>query len=119
MEIKNQVFSVLPIKYRTFDAMLNNNAVNLYWITDDAGINDHFEIERSFDRNTFSTVGMVLGAQPNIGMSGHYNFKDAGSELQGHTVIYYRLKQVDENEKASYSAVKVVRNNSISKAFVQ
>ena len=91
----------------------------MYWITNAEMKNDHFEIERSFDEKSFSTVGIVLGAQPNIGMPGHYSFKDAGSELQNHPVIYYRLKQVDQKGKMSYSPVRSVRNNTGNKTFVQ
>ena len=120
MDITGRVYSVLPVTYHTFDATLNNNAVNLSWITDAETGNDHFEVERSFDQTNFSTVGIILGAQSGNGISNQYSFKDGAPELLNHTVIYYRLKQVDADEKFTYSVVKIVRINTVvTKAFVQ
>lgn len=120
MDISNQNFSLLPVTYRTFEATLNNNTVNLSWITDAETGNDHFEVERSFDQTSFSTIGIILGAQSNNGVSNQYSFNDAAPELTGHTVIYYRLKQVDADEKFTYSVVKTVRINTVvTKAFAQ
>lgn len=120
MKITGEEISVLPVTYRTFDATLNNNTVNLFWITDAETGNDHFEVERSFDQANFSTVGIVLGAQSNTGISNQYSFKDGAPELLNHAVIYYRLKQVDADGKFTYSVVKMVRNNTaVTKAFVQ
>jgi hypothetical protein len=116
----SNIIKVLPVTYRTFDALLSNNAVNLSWITDAQTGNDHFEVERSFDQTNFSTIGIVLGAQHTNGSSNQYSFKDAAQELQNHIVIYYRLKQVDADGKFTYSVVKLVRMNTVvTKAFVQ
>ena len=93
--------------------------MNLFWITDAETGNDHFEVERSFDQTNFSTVGIILGAQSNNGISNQYSFKDGAPELLNHTVIYYRLKQVDADGKFTYSVVKMVRINTVTKAFVQ
>ena len=117
-----EIFSVLPVTYRTFDATLNNNTVNLSWITDAQTGNDHFEVERSFDQTNFSTAGIVLGAQSHNSISNQYSFKDGAPELLNHTVIYYRLKQVDADGKFTYSVVKIVRIDTavtVTKAFAQ
>ena len=91
---------VIPLQYyrwftAAFDATVNNKKVDLFWITEAMAGNDHFEVERSFDQASFSTIGIVLGAQSKIGISDQYSFKDATPELVNHKVIYYRLKQVD------------------------
>jgi hypothetical protein len=120
LDITAKVISVLPVTYRAFDAILNNNVVNVAWITDVQTGNDHFEVERSFDQTNFSTIGIILGAQHTDGNSSQYSFKDGAQELQNHTVIYYRLKQVDTDGKFTYSVVKLVRMNTVvTKAFVQ
>jgi hypothetical protein len=80
--------------------------------------NDHFEVERSFDQANFSTVGIILGAQPVDGFLNQYSFKDGAAELRDHSVIYYRLKQVGVDGKFTYSVVKMVRI-TVTKAFVQ
>ena len=120
MDITGRTFNLLPVTYRTFDATLNNNTVNLSWITGAESKNDRFEVERSFDQTNFSTVGIILGAQSNNGISYHYSFTDGAEELMNHTVIYYRLKQVDTNKKITYSVMRIVRINTlVTKAFVQ
>jgi Secretion system C-terminal sorting domain len=119
MDIKNQVFNLLPVTYRSFDAALNNHTVNLSWTTDAAMTNDHFEIERSFDQKNFTTVGIVLDAQSKNGVTSQYSFKDDATTFQDQPVIYYRLKQVDVNGQFSYSVVKVIKVNTISKVSVQ
>jgi hypothetical protein len=115
----SNILKALPVAYRAFDATLINKAVNLFWITEVGISNDHFEVERSFDQTNFSTVGIILGAQSNNGISNQYSFKDGTPELLNHKVIYYRLKQVDVDSKFTYSVVKVVRINPVTKAFVR
>ena len=117
LDITGRTFSLLPVTYQSFDVTVNNNTVNLSWITDADTRNDHFEVERSFDQTTFSTVGIILGAQSNNGISNQYSFKDGVPELMNHKVIYYRLKKVDVYGKFIYSVVKMVR--ILTKAFVR
>jgi hypothetical protein len=115
----SNTINILPVTYRTFYATLNNSAVNLFWTTDAEVSNNHFEVERSFDQLTFSTAGIVMGAQDINGASGKYTFKDASTQLANHTVVYYRLKQVDADGKFTYSSVKMVRLSEVSKVSVQ
>ena len=107
-------FSVLPVTYQSFNAVLNNNAVSLNWTTSAEINNDHFEVERSFDHANFSTAAFVLGAQSvNKGIA-QYSFKDNDKRILNHKIIYYRLKQVDANGKYTYSVVKTVRISNMS-----
>jgi hypothetical protein len=115
----SNILRILPVVYQAFAATVINNAVNLFWITDAGTKSDYFEVERSFDQNTFSTVGIILGAQSGNGISNQYSFKESVPELLNHTVIYYRLKKVDVYGKFMYSVVKMVRINTVTKAFVQ
>ena len=102
-------YSVLPVTYESFDAIYNNNTVKLNWTTSSDIGNDHFEVERSFDQATFSTTAFVLGAQSeNSGIS-QYSFEDNDKEISNHSIIYYRLKQVDVKGRITYSPVKMVR----------
>jgi Secretion system C-terminal sorting domain len=105
-------YSVLPVTYQSFNAVVSNNAVNLSWTTSAEPGNDHFEIEKSFDESDFSTAGLVLGAQTEINGINQYSFQDKG--ISNHSVIYYRLKQVDVDGNFTYSAVKVVRISNIT-----
>lgn len=108
------IYGVLPVTYESFNAVLNNNAVNLNWTTSTDINNDHFEIEKSFDQSNFSTTGFVLGAQSENKGVAQYSFEDKDKEILNHAIVYYRLKQVDINGHFSYSAVKMVRVNNIA-----
>ena len=114
----SNVLIVLPVTYRVFDATVNNNKVNLSWITDLETLNNHFEIERSFDQTNFSTIAIILAGQSD-NTSNQYNFVDASAEVASHKVMYYRLKQIDANGKFNYSEVKMARIATVTKATVQ
>ena len=106
------MFSILPITYQSFDAIFNNNKVNLSWLTDAQNRHDYFEIERSFDQKEFKTIGLIMGAQTTNGVSSKYNFKDGDLELTAHKEAYYRLKHIDMNGNFSYSNIKMVLMNT-------
>lgn len=95
--------SLLPVKLNSFEA----NAVaagkaQLSWTASDVQDFKNFEIQRSLDGKSFSTIGKVGAA--------------AGSANQGFTFIddhalavnYYRLAMVDYDGSVAYSAVKKV-----------
>ena len=101
--------SPLPVKYLSFDAVVNDNKVTLKWVTTQETNNRYFEVERSFDNNNFITIGLVLDGFVVNGTGKSYQFKDNSSELQGKTIVYYRLKQIDIDGKATYSKVLAVK----------
>ena len=105
---------LLPVTYESFNAAVDNNMVNLYWTTDAEINNDHFEVERSFDQSSFTTLGFVLGAQSVKSGISQYSFKDNNNEILKHNVIYYRLKQVNADGSYTYSVVKMVHFNNIN-----
>ena len=99
----------LPVKYLSFDAVVNNKAVLLKWVTAQETNNSHFEVERSFDNSSFSTIGMVMDGFAVNGTGKSYQFKDNSPELQNRSIVYYRLKQFDIDGRVTYSKVLVVR----------
>ena len=99
----------LPVKYASFDATVVDKAVMLKWVTEQEINNNYFEVERSFDPSTFKTIGLVLGAESSAGSMKTYRFKDNSIELQGKSVVYYRLKQIDKNGTFTYSTVLAVK----------
>ncbi len=72
--------------------------------------NKYFEIERSVDGFTFTTIGTVEGAGTTSHISS-YNYKDFESKaLQ----CYYRLKQVDFDNNFTYSkTISLTREASV------
>jgi hypothetical protein len=101
--------ATLPVRYSSFDAtVIDNKTVMLKWVTTLELNNGHFEVERSFS-NDFSTIGLVLGAESEVNNNKTYRFKDNSEAIKGKTVVYYRLKQVDVDGKATYSTIIAVR----------
>lgn len=105
--------TILPVKYASFDAAVTDKSVVLKWVTSMETNNDHFEVERSFTSD-FSTIGLVLDAESLVNGNRTYRFKDNAAALQGKTVVYYRLKQVDANGKFTYSNTLAVRLQPIN-----
>lgn len=103
------VFSVLPITYHSFEAVVNNAKVNLSWLADMDKSSGHFEVERSYDQKEFKTIGLIMGSQITAsGVSNQNNFQDGDNELTAHKEVFYRLKFVDVNGNVSYSIIKRV-----------
>ncbi len=108
---KNFVYAnatTLPVRYSSFDATVVDKAVMLKWVTTLELNNGHFEVERSFS-NDFSTIGLVLDAESVVNNNRTYRFKDNSEALKGKSIVYYRLKQVDVDGKATYSTILAVR----------
>lgn len=99
----------LAVKYTNFSAAVYEKGIQLNWITEFESDNSQFEIERSFDRTNFSTIAYVLDAETVVDKFKTYRFKDNAAILQSKDVVYYRLKQVDNNGKVTYSNTIAVR----------
>ena len=108
----------LPVKYLSFTGNVVNKSVVLKWTTAEEINNNYFEIERSFTGKDFSSIGVALDGFEN-GTKKEYAFKDNASLLENKDVIYYRLKQFDNDGKFSYSTILVVRLKSITKVDIQ
>lgn len=100
--------NTLPVKYSAFGATAVDKAVVLKWTTEQEINNSHFEVERSFDGTNFKAIAIVLDGFAN-GNQTNYQYKDNSTDLQSKTVVYYRLKQVDNNGTFSYTNTLVVK----------
>jgi Secretion system C-terminal sorting domain len=101
-------FYVLPVKYLLFNATAEENAVTLKWITEQEFNNHHFEVERSFDGNNFKAIGLVSGGFEDENRK-NYQFKDKDAELRSKSIVYYRLKQVDNAGKVTLTNTLIVK----------
>ncbi|PLX03007.1 MAG: hypothetical protein C0594_11260 [Marinilabiliales bacterium] len=90
---------VLPINLLDFSAQVNNDVVNLDWITLSEENNNYFTIERSGTDGDFKEIARIQGAD-NSNDKLYYNHIDK-KPLQG--CSYYRLKQTDYDETSTYS----------------
>ena len=105
--------SVLPVEIISFNAVKQSNNVLLSWTTGSESNNSYFEIERSSNGAQYEPIGRVEGMGTTV-QKNHYNFTDL-RPLAG--TNYYRLKQVDKDGKAKYSAILIFKgdkNNSNS-----
>jgi hypothetical protein len=97
--------AVLPITTLKFNAYENSGVGILEWTTDQEINNKGFEVEKSFDGISFNTLDFVA-AKGNATSKASYNLQDKNlGELQ-----YYRLKQIDNDGKYSYSNVVLVKS---------
>lgn len=110
---------ILPLKYLSFDAVVNDKTVLLKWLTTQEVNNSHFEVERSFDNNNFSTIGLVMDGFTVDGTGKRYQYKDNSDELAGWSIVYYRLKQFDIDGKTTYSKVLAVRLQAKANTLMQ
>jgi Secretion system C-terminal sorting domain len=111
--------AIMPVKYQSFDALANNNTVTLKWITENEIDNSHFEVERSFDGSSFTTIGTVQAGAATGANSKTYLLKDNSTALVDAKLVYYRLKQYDLNGKYSYSNILLVRMQAVSNVKMQ
>jgi carboxypeptidase T len=88
----------LAVKFLDFTGHLKeDHTVQLNWNADVSNDHDYFEVQRSAEGMTFSTLGKSATTAP-------YSFIDKDPMTD---VNYYRIKQVDKNGNFTYS--KVIR----------
>ncbi len=106
---------VLPIILTNFSAIKKDKDAILNWQVSNQDANsDYFELQRSFNGTDFKKVGRV-DVNLSTGLAGSYAFTDINAAASRSNILYYRLKMVDKDGKATYSGIKNIRLTS--KAF--
>jgi len=100
--------SPLPIELLSFESLLCLDEVCIKWKTATEKDNDHFDVTRSIDGQSWQLVNTVKGAG-NSYQTLSYESRDM-SPLTG--TSYYRLNQVDVDGTIHYSPISSVRNES-------
>lgn len=91
---------MLPVTWTYFTSVCNGQSTILRWGTANESQNNRFEVERSTDNKNWIVTGSVDGAgTSNSGRQ--YEFSEKSSD----GIVYYRLKQVDEDGTHSYSKI--------------
>ncbi|SFG34087.1 right-handed parallel beta-helix repeat-containing protein [Pontibacter chinhatensis] len=96
----------LPVTLAKFTVTRQSADALLAWETASEINNAGFEVEVSGDGKTFRQLGFVRSKSPNSQAKLSYTFRDTEAGKAG--TRYYRLRQVDLDGTASYSAVKAV-----------
>lgn len=106
------------IEYASLAATANDKSVFINWVTASEQNNSHFEVERSTDMKAFKTVAIMLDGFSATGTTGKtYKFKEAAGEIKKGKTVYYRLKQIDNDNQVHYSTVMAVQMNSTVTVF--
>lgn len=98
----------LPLRLLSFDATAGNGNVTLIWNTENEINTSHFDVEFSADGITFKKLATVKAT--NLPGKNKYHFVHTGVT---DNILFYRLKQVDLDGKATYSKTEKI---NISKA---
>jgi uncharacterized repeat protein (TIGR01451 family) len=97
----------LPVQLTRFTAVAVGADALMSWETAQEINNQRFEVERSLDGTTYTTVGTVAGKGTTAVVS-TYRYLDAGASARTVDALYYRLRQVDHDGKASFSPVQAL-----------
>ena len=103
--------AVLPVTFISFSVSALNQKVELKWRAVEVN-NQYFIVERSADGNLFQPLGTVNGRAG----TNNYLFYDFPAFNQAGD-LYYRIKQVDNDGKFSYSPVQSLRLRGLSGSF--
>ena len=106
---------LLPLTFIDFKTTKIKNTVQLNWITSNEINNNRFEIEVSNDDINYKKIGTVL-ANANSSVNHNYDFTDKTPTL-GYN--FYRLKQIDNNNKFSYSYVQNINFDKFNNLEIQ
>lgn len=107
--------TTLPVSLGSFSVAKQGTNAMLSWTTVTEINTDHFEIERSFDGISFSKVGNKAAAGNSTDQL-NYQFADPIGSLSA-SVIYYRIRTVDQDGKVSYSNIVALRVGGTVKGF--
>ena len=106
--------SPIPVKLSDFTANNQRDKVLVQWKTVFENNSSHFDVERSKNGQSFSSVGTVSAA----GSSGTERLYQLTDGLPDQGLNYYRLNMVDRDGRSVYSKIVAVTIRSINTAAV-
>lgn len=105
--------SSLPVKWYSFTVSQTKGAYLLNWTTASEKNNSHFEIEVSENPLAgFRKIGRVESKVVNSSFASSYNFRYVPESFAG--TGYFRLKQVDVDQKFDYSKIITPENSWVN-----
>lgn len=94
----SNIGSTLPLSLISFSGSKQINDALLQWKTANEINVSHFEVQRSNDGQTFTSLGNVAAG------SSFYSFTDANT-FSSRTMAFYRLKSIDTDGRFTYSNI--------------
>jgi hypothetical protein len=104
---------VIPVQLSSFGGKIDRQSASLYWQTASETNSSHFILERSTDGVNFVLAGRVA-AVGNTSQISNYSYTDYNIPTGR---LYYRLKQVDADDRFAYSQIIILYNNKNGLAF--
>lgn len=102
-EVSSLTGFTLPLELTEFNGRIFSNNAVLNWKTTGEQNTESFDIERSTDGRSFTSVGNV--AAVNRSGDHNYSYADNTASSLGTKVVYYRLKQKDTDGRFAYSRI--------------
>lgn len=102
--------STLPVSFVSFSGYKSGSVNKLQWTTSSEQNNVGFDVQRSLDGMSYTSIGFVNTLAPggNSATNLNYNFTDnsvAGSKQ------FYRLRQVDIDNRSRFSTVVLIKGD--------
>ncbi len=105
---------VIPVKLSSFNVQKLNSIVKIKWTTEQEINSREFIVERSTNGSTWTTIAIVPAAG-NSSIRINYTTTD-NNPVKG--INFYRIRQVDLNNRFDYSATKNVLFNTSYEVLV-
>ncbi|MGI4742894.1 MAG: T9SS type A sorting domain-containing protein [Janthinobacterium lividum] len=102
----------LPVELISFDAKRSDTNVLVTWLTATEISNSGFEVQVSTDGINFRKIAFVASQAINSTNQLQYTYLDQENGKYG--VRYYRLRQIDQDGKDTFSPVRVVSFSATS-----
>lgn len=107
VKAQNSVTLAADPSLEKFEGSCAKNKTNLHWSISSNEQMNLFEVERSIDGKEFKTAAIVFSSEDNGDMK--YAFKET---IKSVSKIYYRIKMVEKDKKATYSSILVLNNSA-------
>lgn len=94
----------LPVQFLSFNAIPQDNAIVLKWVTTAENNNKGFEIQRSEDINYgFRKIAFV---NPLITKDNDKRYEFVDNEVENNKMYYYRLRQIDNDGSEIFTKIE-------------
>jgi hypothetical protein len=107
---QNYIESTLPVKFVGFNVSLRNKDILVQWSTSEEMNASTYELERSYDANNWNVVSRMKAAG-NSSVVNNYAYTDRNFNSK---TVYYRIRQIDADGKATYTVVRSIRPGEIN-----
>lgn len=91
--------TIAPAKLISINGSISDHKVILNWVVNENETADKFEVEKSTDGKTFTLAALVFGSDS----PEKYNYQFY--EKAGKKKVLYRVKMINKNQQAEYSAI--------------